>query len=103
MFSFVHLYQNKNFITLRGVLSCVMAFNVIFFHNCNRILADEADYTLVMWNNKIFRAPFTVENSSFTINVSFLGYRRVILPLIIKKIKNISCEIITIKSAAVNK
>ena len=36
--------------------------------NCNHILANEADKALAMWDNKIFRAQFTVENSSFIIS-----------------------------------
>ena len=72
MFSFVHSFQTKNFINLGGVLSCVMQSNIILLHNCNRILADEADNALIMWGNMIFRKPFAVVNSSFIINFSFL-------------------------------
>ena len=65
------------------VLSCVMAFYIIFFHNCNRILADEVDNSLVIWDNKISRAPFTVENLSFIISLSLLGCLHLALPGII--------------------
>ena len=54
MLNFVNSCLAKDFIKLGSVLSCVMAFNIIFFHNCNRTLADEADNALVMWDNKIF-------------------------------------------------
>ena len=73
-------------LSVGGVLSCVMVFNIILFHNCNCILADEGDNSLVMWDNKIFRAPFTVENSSFIINLSFLGCQNVILLEITKNV-----------------
>ena len=62
MLNYVHSYLTKSFIKLGGVLSCVMAFSITFFHNCNRILADKVDNNLVTWDNKIFRAPFTVES-----------------------------------------
>ena len=65
MFNFVHSCLTKNFIKLGGVLSCAMAFSIMFLLNGNDILADKADNTLVMWDNKIFRAPFTVKNFSF--------------------------------------
>ena len=68
MFNFVHSCLTKNFTRLGGLLSCVMIFMNIFFHHCNHILADEADNTLAMWDNKIFRAAFTVVSSSFIIN-----------------------------------
>ena len=64
MFSFVNSCLTKHFIKLGGVLSCVMASIIMFFHNCKRILEDEADVTLVIWGNNIFIVPFTVENSS---------------------------------------
>ena len=89
MFNFVHSCLTKNFIKLGGVHSFVMAYNCIFFHNCNRILADEADNSLVMFDSKIFRASFTVGNSSFFINFSFLDCRHFILPEIITKNKNL--------------
>ena len=89
MLNFVHSYLTKNFIKLGGVLSCVMASNIMFFHNCSRISADEADNTLVTWDSKIFRAPFTVENSSFIINFLLLGCRYFILPEIITKNNNL--------------
>ena len=88
MFNFVHSCLTKKFLKLGGVLSCVIAFNIIFFHNCNHILADVADDTLVIWD-KIFRAPFTVEKSSFIIMFSFLGCRLFILPEIITKNNNL--------------
>ena len=103
MFNFVHSCLTNNFINVGGVLSCVMALNIIFFHISNRFLADEADNTLVMCDNKIFRAPLTVENSSFIINVSFLDCRHIILTEIISKIALYSYEIIKIKADAVNK
>ena len=102
MFNFVHSYLTKNLITLGGVLSCVMALNIIFFHSCNSILSDEEDNTLVMWD-KILRAPFTVENSSFIINFSLLCCRYLTLPEIITKITTYSYEFSKIKSDAVNK
>ena len=89
MFNFVHSSLTKNLINLGGVLSCVMAFNLILFHNCDRILADEADNSLIMWGIKIFRAPFTVKNSSFMVIFSFLGCRYFMLPEIITKNKNL--------------
>ena len=85
MFNYTHSCLTRNLIKLGGVLNCAMAFNVIFFHNCNRILADEADNTLVMWNNKIFRAPFIVDDFSFITNFLFLGCRHFILPEIITR------------------
>ena len=60
MFNFVHSCLTISFIKLKGVLSCVMALKIIFFHYYNRILEDETDHTLVMLDNMIFRAPFTV-------------------------------------------
>ena len=92
MFNFVHSSLANNFSKLEGVLSCVLALNIIFYHNCNRILADEADNTLGMWDNKIIRAPFTVENSSFILNFSFVSCRCFILPEIITKITIYSYE-----------
>ena len=62
MLNFVDSCLTKNFIKLGGMLICAMAFNIIFFRNFNHILADEADNTLVMWDNKISKTPFTVEN-----------------------------------------
>ena len=59
MFNFFHSCLTTKFIKLGGVISSVMAFNIILFHNCNRILADEAGNSLVMWDNHVFRAPFT--------------------------------------------
>ena len=44
MFSYVNSCLKKNLIKLGGVLSCVMAFNIVLFHNCNRILADNTGY-----------------------------------------------------------
>ena len=88
MCNFIHSCVTKNFIKLDGVLSCVMALNIILFHKCIHILADEADNTMVILDNKIFRAPFTVENSSFIINVSFQGSRHFILAEIIIKNDN---------------
>ena len=75
MFNFVHSCLTNNFIKLGGVLSCVMTFNIILFHHCNCNLTDEAESTLVMWDNK-FYAPFTVEYPSFVINFLFFGCRR---------------------------
>ena len=92
MFDFVNSCLTNNFIKLGGVLSCVMACNIIFFHNYNRIFAGEADSTLVMWDNKILRAPFTVENCFFIVNFSFLGCRQFILPEIITKDNNLLLE-----------
>ena len=89
MFNFVHSCLTKNFIKLGGVLSFVVALNIIFLHKCNRILADESYNTSVMWDNKIFRAPSSVENSSFIINFSFLGCQYFILPEIITKNSNL--------------
>ena len=103
MFYFAHSCLTKNFIKLVGVLSCVMALSIILFHNCNRVLADVAENTLVMWNNKIFRAPFTVESSSFLIHFSCFGCRRFVLPEINTKYKKFSYEISKVKSDAVNK
>ena len=103
MFYFIHTCLTKKFIKLGVVLSCGMAFNIIFFHNCIRILSDEANNTLLMWENKIFRAPFSVENSSFTINFSFLGCRHFFITEIITEITIYSYEISKIKSDAVNK
>ena len=97
MLNFVNSCLTKNLIKLRRVLSCVMALSIIFFHNCNRILADEADNTLVMRDNKIIRAPFTVENTSLIIHFSFLSCRQFILPKIITKIAIYSYEISKIK------
>ena len=62
MLNFFHSCLTKNFINMGGILSGVMAFNIIFFHNHNRILADKADNALAMLDNKVFIAPFTVEN-----------------------------------------
>ena len=73
MFNFVHSCLTKNVIKLGGVFSCVMAFDIILSLNCYRILSDEGDNTSDMWDNKIVRAPFTVEDSSFIINFSFLA------------------------------
>ena len=89
MFNFDHSCLTKNFVKLGRVLSCVMAFMIIFFLNCNRILTDGADNTLVIWDNKIFRAPFTFENYSFSIKFFFLGCRHFILPEIITKNNNL--------------
>ena len=85
MCNFIHSCLTMNFIKLGGVLIFVMALNIIFFHYCNLVLADEVDNTLVMWDNKTFRAPFTVEKSSFIICFSFLGCQHVILHEIIAK------------------
>ena len=62
MFNFVYSCLTKSFIRLGGVPSCVMVFSIIFFHNCNHNLADDADNTLVMLDNRIFKTPFTVRN-----------------------------------------
>ena len=54
MFNFVHSRLTNNFIKLGEVLICVMTFNIILFDNCNSTLTNEADSTLVVWDNKIF-------------------------------------------------
>ena len=84
-------YQSStmNFIKLGGVRSCLMAHSIIFLHNYNRILTDEAENTMIIWEKKILRAPFTVENSSILINFSLLGFRHFILHEIILKNKNL--------------
>ena len=74
MLNFVHSCLTMNFIKLGGVLSCVMAFNNIFFHNPNYILADKADHSLVMWDSMIFTATSTVDNSSFIIHLLLLSF-----------------------------
>ena len=102
MFNFVHSCLSKNFIKLGGVLSCVMALNIIFFHNCNHILADEADNTLVMWDDKIFRATFTVVN--FLHRQFFVSWLPTFYsPRNHNKITIYSCEISKTKSDAFNK
>ena len=54
LFNFVYSCLTNNFIKLKGVLSCVMAVNIIFFDNCNSILANKANNTLIMRNYKYF-------------------------------------------------
>ena len=87
--NFVYLRLNNNFIKFGGVLSCVMMFNIILFHHCNCNLTDEAENTLVMWDNNKFCAPSTVEYPSFIINFfvswlptcsSFNAYNKLITP-----------------------
>ena len=84
MFNVVHSCLTKNFIKLGGVLSRAIAFNNIFFHEYNHILVDEAGNTLIMLFNRLFRVPFTVENSSLIISFSLFGCRHFILPEITK-------------------
>ena len=54
MSNFVHSCLTNNYIEQGGVLSCVMTFNIILFNDCNRILTNEVDNTLVMSDKKNF-------------------------------------------------
>ena len=100
MLNFVNSCLTMIFIKLGGVLSYVMALNIIFFHNSNRIMAGNI---LVMWGNKIFRAPITVESSSFIINFCFLAADILFSLKSPQKITIYTYEINKIKSGAVNK
>jgi len=86
MFNFVHSCLTNNFIKLGGVLTLVMTFNIILFDDCNSSLTNEAQNTLVVWDNKIFCALFTVEHPSFVIHFSFLSRRHFTSPEINNKI-----------------
>ena len=83
MFDFVHSCLTNNFTKLRGVLGCVITFNISLFHHCNCNLTDEAENTLVMRDNNKFCVPLTVEYPCFVINFSFFGCRHVHLSMLI--------------------